>query len=180
MTSFYVSDLAKPLFALAIACYVLLIVWAEVRKRNPLIVTIAESLDEQQKKALAKGRHYRLLLLGMLTVILCFSLNPYVYQFLMPIHILDIPLINVTGFTMIFIALVRTAVIQLEFDQLLFKECNRQKESVSLAIGDYAKEIQLGYFMIILGIALVLANAVSLVLLSVTCVISYRSRQMSY
>jgi hypothetical protein len=178
MSSFYVSDLDQPLFALAIASYVLLIVWAEIRRQNPRIITIAQSFNDQQRRGLSKGRQYRLLLLGMISVILCFTSSPYIYQFLMPIKALDIPFLNFTGLALIAVSLVWTSVMQLEFDQILYKHAPEQKDTLSLAISSYGKEIQLGYFAVMLGVAIVLANAVSLILLSIACFISYRNRQL--
>lgn len=180
MRSFYVSDLDQPLFALAIACYILLIVWAEIRRRNPMIMTIAQSFDEEQRRTISKGRQYRLLLLGMISVILCFTSSPYIYQFLMPVKALDIPFLNFTGLALIAVSLVWTSVMQLEFDQILFKHSPDQRDSLTLALSTYSREIQLGYFVVMLGVALVLANAASIILLAIACRISYRSRQSAH
>ncbi|RYD56102.1 MAG: hypothetical protein EOP56_14310 [Sphingobacteriales bacterium] len=130
-------------------------------------------------RSIIKGRHYRLILLGMISVVFCYTSVPALYQFLMPVRALDIPFLNFTGMAMIAVSLVWTSVMQLEFDQILFKQTDERSDVLPAVIGDYAKEIQLGYFLIMLGIALVLINAVSIALMAIACIISYNSRRVA-
>jgi hypothetical protein len=174
------TDLAQPLFALAIACYVLLIVWAEIRKRDTNIISSYLMLDNDEQKEVAKGRSYRLLILGVLTLIICFRVNPAIYDLCIPLGMFDQPVINILGVATVFVSLAWTAVMQLEFDQKLFRH-KYNGDDILLAedILHYSRRIQLGYFLVICGVCISLVSVLSFMLLF-TAVTIFTRRYATY
>lgn len=163
------ADLAQPLFAFAIACYILLIVWAEIRKRDTTLTSLTNTLSTDERRYIQKGRHFRLLILGALTLILCYRLDPVIYKYVIPIKALDKSVINFFGMAMLLGSLVWTSVLQLEFDQQLYRYKALDSHMPVADMITYSRRIQTGYFILIFSLTLTLASVASAALLFIAC-----------
>ena len=170
------SDLSDPLFAFAIASYLLFIAWAEIRKKDNFLVSLMRTAGEQDRSLFLKNRQLRLLMLGAITLILCFRMAPEFYQHFVPVLAFD-PYFNLLGVITTFCALTWTSVIQLEFDTQLFRCKAVHQQMLTADVVQYARKIQLGYLLIICSIAITLASMVSLVLVLATFALYYGNRR---
>lgn len=168
------SDLGQPVLAFAFAFYVIAILWAEIRRKNPKVLL---NLQGVERKILVRGRACKMLTMGFTTIVLCFTLYPFVYNNFIPIHMLDMPALNLIGIVLMGAALVWTVLAQLDFDdELQHVVANGGANTQSLDIAWHSKQIVTGYFIMFLGVTLTLANVVSLVLFAIACTVFYRNK----
>jgi|GEM_PF-5746286 hypothetical protein len=172
MNNLHESNLGQPVLAFAFAFYVIAILWAEIRRKNPKVLL---NLQGVERKILVRGRACRMLTMGFTTVVLCFTIYPFIYRNFIPIDILDMPALNLAGITLMGIALLWTVLAQLDFDDEL-QHVVANPSSPTLDIAWHSNRIVTGYFIMFLGVTLTLANVVSLVLFTIACLVFYHNK----
>ncbi|MCD6065103.1 MAG: hypothetical protein K0R82_3014 [Flavipsychrobacter sp.] len=68
------SALGQPLLAFVFAYYLVNVIGAEIRKRNPALTGSLQSLTEEEFRTVKKSRLCRLLSLGFVSITICFAL----------------------------------------------------------------------------------------------------------
>lgn len=169
----YEANLKLPLLAFAFAYYIFTVLWAEIRRNSPHLASYISGMD---KKLLIRGRACRLLTMGFTTIVLCSAAYPYAYNSFIPIHFLDIPLLNLVGISLLATSLIWTVLAQINFDEDLEKVALKVIPVQSIDMTLHSKRLVTGYFIMFLGITLTLASVMSIVLFGVACGILQKNR----
>jgi len=159
------------LLAFAFAFYILNILWADIRRKNPYVIS---SLGTVDKKIPLRGRACRLLTMAFTTIVLCSALYPYAYKTFIPIRSLDIPLLNLVGIALLATSLIWMVLAQINFDEDLQRVAHKIMPVQSLDMTLHSKRLVTGYFIMFLGITLTLASVVSMALFALACAILHR------
>jgi hypothetical protein len=158
------ADLAQPLLAFSFAFYILTVLWAEVRRKHPLVLSLVNNVEGAPRQFFKKGKAYRLLILSFTTIVVCYSMYPALYRNFMPIAALDNTWINIAGLLLLFVSVIWIVVVQVDFD----KEISYSNTGMSVErMLQIARKIRFGYLLMFSGLTLILASMLSVALLLV-------------
>lgn len=169
------SDLAQPLLAYALCFYVVVVLWAEIRRANPNFAGLFNILKEEDKRLVLVMRFYRKLTMAFCTIVLCFALYPLIYQNFIPIRQMDIPVLNIAGIIALVASMVWMVIAQVDFDALFYRNALYQQSMNAQEVVKYSKRILAGFQLMFLGITITLGNLLSVALLLLAMVI-YHNR----
>ncbi len=157
--------LGQPLLAFVFAFYIMAVLWSEFRRKHPKVLYLLTTLSEADKRQLEKGRLCKMFVLGFTTVVLCFTLYPYIYKEFIPIGQLDDPYVNLFGLVLLCTSLIWLIITQVDFDKELYNIQGIPGSVNYINIPLYSKRIVTGYFLMFVGITIILSNIVSTALL---------------
>lgn len=175
ITYFKESHLGQPLLAFAFAFYIMAVLWGEFRKKHPKVLYLLNTLDEEDKRQIEKSKICKMLVMCFTTIVLCFTLYPYIYKSFIPIHQLDNPYINLIGLLVLSISMIWLVIAQVDFDKELYNIHGVNNGVKYINISLHSKRIVTGYFLMFVGVTITLANLVSAILL-LSAFVMYRRR----
>lgn len=175
MRYLYDSALGQPLLAFVFAYYLVNVIGAEIRKRNPALADTLQALNDEEQRSLKKNRFLRLLSLGFVTITICFALFPFLYQAMAPISMLKYPVYNLFGLILLGISFVKMLLVHVDMDQDMYYHNLQGRQLSSATLMSYSHRMLGGYYTMFVGFTLILSNWVS-VLLLVLAAVAYRRK----
>jgi hypothetical protein len=179
MKYLYDAALAQPLLAFAMAFYVVIVLGAEIRKHNTALVGVLDSLKESERRQIKKNKLLRALTLPFVSMIVFFAMFPYVYEDFMPIHPFELPLFNLAGIVMIILSFAKMLIVHLDMDKELFRQNIEGRRLDTSSLIGYSRRMVENYFIMFIGLTLILANWFCVLLLLVAAC-SYRPKTVGH
>lgn len=123
---------------------------------------------------------YRCIIIVFFVMIVVFSFLPGLYKWLFPIQPLNNPVINLTGFLILKVALVWVVVAQMMLDKELYKY-SRDIESLSAMEMVHVNEKILlkGFIVMFIGMFVTLSNLLAVVLVLIALIIYFKPQLLS-
>ncbi|RYE23703.1 MAG: hypothetical protein EOP51_09750 [Sphingobacteriales bacterium] len=151
------------------------VLWGEFRKKHPKVLYLLNTLDTEDKRQIQKNKFLRLLVLCFTTIVLCYTLYPFIYKNFIPIQQLDTPYINLLGLITLCTSLVWLVIAQVDFDKELYNIHGAGNGVSYIDISAHSKRISIGYFLMFIGVTVTLANILSAILL-ISAFVVYRRK----
>lgn len=135
-----------------------LFLWNEYRKKNL-------SIHRKNKKFESVNNKFYLMFIAAFLITLLYSFAPDIYQYLLPIEVLDQPLINVTGIQILKASLIWIIIYQFKLTslwKLFFKKDIEEDENYLHAYSD--KVLMAGLVLMFLGLFITISSFAAIVI----------------
>ncbi len=165
--SIHETDLAQPLLAFTFCYYIVVVLWTEIRRKDPARLAFANMLRKEDKRLIQLARFYRKLTMCFFTIVICFALYPLVYNSFIPIKELDLPAINISGIIVLFSSLLIVVSAQVDFDASFYRNAIVNQYPDGSEVIKYSKRVTAGYLLMFAGVTMVLCNLITILLLAI-------------